>query len=88
MGARVAIRSTFANAAHIWLIKTPEKLRGRGLANFALNETIAMADRHGICLTIDSNNMQIRAMCERRGFVASGTYGMRRQPMGMNLNVA
>jgi hypothetical protein len=89
LGAHLELKRMWADAVYLFKIKTPLKLRKKGLASFALDDLVGLADRHGVqlvldCGSLDSKNglttKQLRDFYARRDFVPSGGFEMRRMP--------
>lgn len=78
IGATVKLQKIWAETVYISTIRTPDKLRGKGLAGFAINELGSLADLHGVTLTTDCSGVNnpkkglsteaLRELFERRGF--------------------
>lgn len=87
LGARVELTKLWADKVYLFTLKTPIKMRNRGLAGFALDTLVNAADRHGVILSLDCYSLDIKkgrtteelkAFYGRRGFVESGAYEMTR----------
>ena len=83
-GANVKLGKQWGDTVYIATIRVPDKLRGKKLASFAMDEIVSLADIYNVKLKTDCSGVNdpkeglstvaLKGLFERRGFRVIGEY--------------